>query len=192
MAKDIREKIRDTYSELELQDIKRRLNSSNKNVTIKNATDDELSSLITRLDMETRAQELIRRLKRNSMSEAERYNSDLEVSTEVPVKDMYHYGILGMRWGKRKGSSSKSTRTESSDSKSAKKLKGKKISEMSNDELKKLNTRLQLEKQYKDLSPSSSSKGRKIVSQILGNVGKELATTIIKKQLTKKMESVIG
>lgn len=192
MPKETQEKIRETYQELELQELKNRNMPADKTKSIKDSTDDELQRLLSRLRSEVRAQELVRSLKRNSMSDAERYNNDLEVSTEVPVENLYHYGVLGMKWGVRKGSkSSARSANESKDYKTSRKLKGKKISEMSNDELRTLNSRMQLERQYKDLNPSSTSKGRKIVSQILGTVGKEVATNIIRKQLTKQMERVM-
>jgi hypothetical protein len=70
-----------------------------------------------------------------------------------------HFGVLGMRWGKRrKQSGSRSDklttkrvkRSEVSDDHREKQgLKKKRVSEMSNAELKKLNERMQLEKQYK-------------------------------------------
>lgn len=75
-----------------------------------------------------------------------------------------HYGIPGMKWGKRKGGSVSSA---SEDHSAAKQLKKKPVSEMNNDEIKKLATRLQLEKQYKDLTPSKLSSGQKKVAVIL-------------------------
>jgi len=59
------------------------------------------------------------------------------------------------------------SRNESADSKVASKLKQKGMKSLSNDQLKQLNTRLQLEKQYKDLKPSDVKKGAKVAKNIL-------------------------
>ena len=47
---------------------------------------------------------------------------------------------------------------------------------MSNEELKKLTTRLQLEKQYKDLTKTDISGGKKFISEVMQGVGKQLLT----------------
>lgn len=65
--------------------------------------------------------------------------------------EIYHHGVPGMRWGIRKmfsGSSKKGgpKRKPSQDYKTVQKLRKKKLKELSNDELKTINTRKQLEK----------------------------------------------
>lgn len=100
------------------------------------------------------------------------------------MSDLMHIGVLGMKWGRRKARSS-GPDTSSADHKSAVQIKRKKLSEMSNDELKKLTTRLQLEKQYKDLSKVDTTPGQKFVSDILQNTGKQL----ISKWLAGALES---
>lgn len=80
-----------------------------------------------------------------------------------------HYGVKGMKWGKRKGGVS--TRKPSKDHKTASKIKQKHLSEMSNDDLQKLNQRQQLEKKYKDLNPSTVSKGAKKAAALLAVIG---------------------
>ena len=104
--------------------------------------------------------------------------------------ELYHYGILGMKWGRRKSRMSQ-------DAREAKALKKKKVSEMSNAELKKLNERRNLERNYKNLNPSAIAKGVAIVgttAAVLGSingirenggklikVGKTVVNGIIKK-----------
>jgi hypothetical protein len=93
--------------------------------------------------------------------------------------ELMHYGILGMHWGrKRSGNSgikSKTQKLVKSGIKTVKdhadyieknKLKVKKISEMSNDEIMKLTRRINLEKQVKDLRPNKIKQGLNIVKNI--------------------------
>lgn len=90
-----------------------------------------------------------------------------------------HYGVPGMKWGKHK-SSGEATRVlnPSKDHTEAQSLKTKHVSEMNNDELRKLTARMQLEKQYRDLTPSTVSKGKKHVDTILSSADK--ANKIVK------------
>lgn len=92
------------------------------------------------------------------------------------MSDLKHFGILGMKWGRRKA---RTSGPSSSDSITARKLQSKKLNELSNDELKRLTTRLQLEKQYKDLSRSELSPGKKFVSDVLMSAGKQLASKYV-------------
>jgi len=80
-----------------------------------------------------------------------------------------HVGILGMRWGHR-SSSSKSH--PSKDHAIASRIKAKKLSEMSNDEINTLSKRIQLEKQYKDLNPGKVARGAKHVDNVMSTLGK--------------------
>jgi len=88
-----------------------------------------------------------------------------------------HYGVPGQRWGIRRKRSSGSR--GSADHRVASKLKKKKLSEMSNEELKKLNSRLQLERQYKELRSSNKSAGSKFVSSVLREAGKNIASKYV-------------
>lgn len=87
-----------------------------------------------------------------------------------------HYGILGMRWGKKKNTDA----SESEDHKKASAIKKKKLKDMTNEELKVLTTRLQLERQYRDLSKHQLSSGKKIVTNLLKDVGREYVRSSIK------------
>ncbi len=86
-----------------------------------------------------------------------------------------HFGIPGMKWGRRRGSdgnyssSGKKAKGErSADSKEASEIQKKTVQAMSNDELKKVNARLQLEKQYADLNPAVISRGQKFAKNSVG------------------------
>ena len=101
--------------------------------------------------------------------------------------ELYHYGILGMKWGRRKAKYSSSNNPKykkkyssarpkakpsyiSKDSKRVKNIKRKHIDEMTNEELKVANNRLNLEKQYKDLTRRQSV-GQKAVKTFIGVAG---------------------
>ena len=81
-----------------------------------------------------------------------------------------HFGVKGMKWGIRK------------DRKSGRGKGGEKTGKsLTNTELKKRINRLNMEKQYSDLSkkePGSLEKGGKIVAGIIGTAGKNAAQTI--------------
>lgn len=69
--------------------------------------------------------------------------------------ELAHYGVPGMKWGKRK---SRATVKSSSDRKiSVDNQRGKKASQLSNKQLKAHNSRVELEKKYSDLIKKPST-----------------------------------
>lgn len=100
---------------------------------------------------------------------------------------LYHHGIKGMRWGRRKSSTSsgttKSKRSsyQSEDHIRSRSLKKKKLSQLSNAELKELNNRMQLESQYKNLKKQNISVGQKFVKDVAYESGKQIAAEYTKK-----------
>ena len=84
-----------------------------------------------------------------------------------------HYGVKGMKWGIRKSkyyskSRAKRRKSYSSDYKKTERLRKKNYKQLSDDELKDLNKRLQLEKQYRDLNPKGIYKGQQYVKSVIG------------------------
>lgn len=92
-----------------------------------------------------------------------------------------HFGIRGMKWGVRKSRSGSSTpaapthkpeKKTSADFKRIKKARSKHPSELSNKQLKDLNERLNLEKQFKELTTKVDAKkidvGHDKVKYLLG------------------------
>lgn len=74
------------------------------------------------------------------------------------MNQLSHFGIKGMKWGRRKAGGVSKERAP-------KPLKG--VKALSDAELKAAVVRLQMEKQYKDLSKKDVSKGKKIVNDLL-------------------------
>lgn len=92
--------------------------------------------------------------------------------------ELYHWGVLGMKWGRRKGRTTSSSSGKSSkksrmsdDAREADRIKKKKVSEMSNAELRKLNERQNLERNHRSLNPSVISKGAKAVTIAAATLG---------------------
>lgn len=94
--------------------------------------------------------------------------------TESPEDyELFHYGVKGMKWGVRKsGGGVKTSRlerklaekaaeakTHSADHKTAQKLRRKPLETMSNDDIRTLNKRLELETNYARLMESTRKKG---------------------------------
>jgi hypothetical protein len=80
-----------------------------------------------------------------------------------------HYGIKGMRWGVRR-KRGPSGRVSSDYSKTRKLLK-KKTSELSNEELRKITTRLSLERSVQNMNTSTVDKGKKAAAKVLKQYG---------------------
>lgn len=106
-----------------------------------------------------------------------------------------------MHWGRRKGTSTElsvsASHPHSISEDHIKKLtlKTKKLNQMSNAELKALNERMNLEKQYKDLAKGDISKGKKFVQNILDSAAKgaqDAAMEFVKKQAAKRIEDLIA
>lgn len=109
--------------------------------------------------------------------------------------ELYHWGIKGMKWGVRRYQNKDGTLTDagkkrarremSDDAKTASTLRKKKVSELSNAELKKLNERTRLEQEHSRLHPSATKKGWKFVSGAAGVMGTALAVYNNSNQLVK-------
>ena len=115
------------------------------------------------------------------------------------TNELMHYGVLGMKWGVRKDRSSgkskkkkktkyklvvrspiqrQSTPKPQPKSKPSEKTfsRPKTVSELSDEELARFIRRAQLEKQYKEITATQKSKGRKFVEDVLMNSAKVVAT----------------
>lgn len=92
--------------------------------------------------------------------------------------ELYHFGIKGMKWGVRRYQNKDGTltnagrkrRQENTHDDYRKVHDKKSIKSMSDAELRNRNNRLQMEKQYRDLT-KRTNKGKKIVQAFIGTAG---------------------
>ena len=101
-----------------------------------------------------------------------------------------HYGVPGMRWGRRRGETPSAN--DNPDHSSVTSLRKKSLNEMSNDELRVITSRLQLLKQYKDISKEERSAGQKFVSDILVDAAKKTLSAQVSKYMGKGLEAIIA
>jgi hypothetical protein len=157
----------------------------------------ELKEMLSRLHTEREVQYVIKELKRNS-GEQDNFDNPFIVDTKTPINQLYHYGILGQKWGVRRFQREDGTRTpagkkrdgnrqgnskekpKSKDHMQSRVAKAKGTDGLSNEELKKLNERLQLEETYRKLTATDIKKGESWVKQSISTAGKAALTEFTK------------
>lgn len=92
-----------------------------------------------------------------------------------------HYGIRGMKWGVRRYQNRDGSYTNagkrrrksqnSSDYEETRPLRKKSPKQLSNEELKKLNKRLNLESEYRRLNPRGIFRGQQVARTVIGLAG---------------------
>lgn len=87
---------------------------------------------------------------------------------------IYHFGVKGMKWGRRRYQNKDGSLTPAGKARYSDDYKrahsGKSVQEMSDAELRTVNNRLQMERQYSQLIKRSKS-GKKIVQSLISTAG---------------------
>lgn len=164
----------------------------NKSKSISELSNIELRKLIERLRNEREAEDIIRSLRRSS-GEKDSYENPAKIDTKTPVDQLYHHGILGQKWGVRRFQNKDGTRTaagkkreggqeyqKSEDHLKSRESKRKSPEGLSNEELRRLNERLQLEATYKNLTTEKIQKSESFVKKALKDGGTQALTEFSK------------
>lgn len=94
--------------------------------------------------------------------------SEFDTGQQV-VDDLLHYGVKGMKWGKRRADIKAARSPEAVATKATRdKAKKTKVSSLTNKELQDAINRMNLEKQFNTLNPKRLEQGQKVVKSLLG------------------------
>ena len=101
--------------------------------------------------------------------------------------ELYHHGVKGMKWGVRRTPAQlghKPSKLTTSQRKSE-------MKKMSDTELRNRINRIQMEKQYMQLTAPEVSAGKKFVKDVLVNAAKQTATSYVSKYMNKGLEAAM-
>ena len=121
-----------------------------------------------------------------------------DILKEVVPSEIKHYGVPGQRWGFRKAttrggtppSKRKAKGNEGEDKKEAEAPKKKSAKDLTDAELREAINRVQLEKQYNQLT--TPQKAESVVSSVLKTAGKQVATQVITQVGTAYLSKAVG
>lgn len=105
------------------------------------------------------------------------FSNELKQSDLLPVVGVVdnflaHYGKVGMKWGRRRRADAHTInllrkQANSEDHNAAHDLKGKSLNSLSNAQIKTINSRMQLETTYKNLTAKPPTKGERFIKNLL-------------------------
>lgn len=101
---------------------------------------------------------------------------------------LQHYGVLGMKWGKRKGPRHPASDDALRAVEARMKAKNSGLQSLSNKEIQDLVSRMKLEQQYKQLNPPKYAKARKAIKDFLIKEGQKQVADYMKTQGFKEVQ----
>lgn len=163
---------------------------ADKSKSISEMTTEELRRLMSRLRDEREAEDIIRSLRR-SAGLKDSYENPAKIDTKTPVDQLYHWGILGQKWGVRRFQNKDGSRTaagkrreeeqeKSEDYVKTRESRKKGSAGLSNEELRRINERLRLEADYKNLTTEKMEKAESFVGKALKKAAGEALTDFAK------------
>lgn len=114
--------------------------------------------------------------------------------------ELYHFGIKGMKWGQRRYQNKDGSLTPegkkrySEDYAETSTLRKKDPRTLSNDELRKVSERIELEQRYARLNTRTVKTGEKIVKEVTTNVAKQQLTNLANSSIKagyKKLNNIL-
>lgn len=117
----------------------------------------------------------------------------MDITSDMAMSDVMdtilkHHGVKGMKWGVRKDrpGSGHPTHPDASKAKTShQKAKRSGVSSLSNDELKALNKRLNLESEFRRLNAQTKSEGQKFLEEELKKLGRQHIAKLTAKTAAK-------
>lgn len=117
----------------------------------------------------------------------------MEATTMTKSNELAHYGILGMKWGRRKGNAKTSSSPKSRHHEDYLRAHTREsYKSMSTKKLKEVNDRLQAEKTYKELTTKQKKKGKNWVTNTLKNVGSQQLGNALNKYVVPAVFSFVA
>lgn len=132
-------------------------------------------------------------------SEGPEFSLKSEGEEEASMSDrideiLSHFGVKGMHWGVRRlREGNKHASDDAKNAKTARKtVRRHGVKALTNEQLKKLNERMRLEQEFKNLKGKTpSGAGGKMASEILRDVGRQEATRIVATVAAKQIAKVL-
>jgi hypothetical protein len=172
------------------------LKMSDKSKSIKGASDKEIDELLIRLRKENEVQDLVGSLRRKSTPATNSYTYEPPepISTDEPIESMYHdgavqdtlqhFGIIGMKWGRRRGESdisgsSGKIKSPEAQEKANRRSDVKNRRQLSDKDLLEKIGRLEKEKKLRELTDAEINPGKTATLDIMKSAGTKVATTVL-------------
>lgn len=165
----------------------------------RNALAEMVSAATNNFNTETaianRAEKRANKLKEKKASLGHDDADDVDDDDELVDDFLQHFGVKGMHWGARRAQAKRASSSDDANSASDAHSKAKKAGgthALTNKELQDLVTRMNLEKQFNTLKPTSKSKvAVKFVADVLISAGKQQATKLAQEQLAKQIGTLL-
>ncbi|MDD3288121.1 MAG: hypothetical protein PHX43_03850 [Alphaproteobacteria bacterium] len=163
---------------------------ADKSKSISEMSLEELRRMSGRLREEREVEDIIRSLRR-SAGLKDSYENPAKIDTKTPIDQLYHWGIPGMKWGVRRfqnkdgsrtaaGKKREEAREKSEDYIKTREIRKKGSAGLSNEELRKVNERLRLETDYKNLTTEKMTKAESFVGAALKKAAGEALSDFAK------------